>query len=249
MPEERSLESWAAGLLEAAVAEGEFRALVRPRGPGRPSILSLSIKSGRGIRPFDAAATGSMSTVRTPAIDGGCMSYTSWRRELLMRELTDGRLTSIGIFGADVCQICGKIDTFWGLMGAMSSHHRGVFVGSSHRHDEEDVTAALAAHVRYCEVCLELVPTAELSPVRQRFVFLHEQCAPRHDRVLSRRRYCDIKFPAAGDLALFLDRLDRMRLVLASGPPGSWAMYPARARPGLALRALGRRIPPGWRDR
>ena len=60
-----------------------------------------------------------------------------------------------GIWGVEVCQLCGRPGEFSGWAGAVASHRAGQFVALAHRHGSlDDVAARLAAgDVRWCEWC------------------------------------------------------------------------------------------------
>ena len=95
-------------------------------------------------------------------------------RERLIEAILDHRdedSFGSGIYGVEVCQLCGKTGTFSGWAAAMGSHFAGEFVPFSHRHDRPDTgpqggdeSAGLDAisrvrellaerDERYCEVC------------------------------------------------------------------------------------------------
>jgi hypothetical protein len=64
-----------------------------------------------------------------------------------------------GIFGTEVCQICGKLGTYRGLCGAMASHGGTAlaeeFIPPWHGHRRGHVPKKQT--LRYCEVCLQRV--------------------------------------------------------------------------------------------
>ena len=166
---------------------------------------------------------------------------TTRRRERLIREVTEGRLSRVGIFGGAVCQVCGRLGTFSGWAGAMGAHRHGPFVAAAHQHTEEEVASAIAADTRFCEVCLRPADVTKLQGVG-RHGFVHGECASRLTRGLGRRRYVEAVFADRRALVAFLNNLERMRLDLEHGRPGGWAIGSTRARAGLLLRGLRRRF-------
>jgi len=59
-----------------------------------------------------------------------------------------------GIYGGEVCQVCGEFGTFMGLWGAVASHRHGPFTGGvRHRHDDQEVAEVKRHCSRLCEVC------------------------------------------------------------------------------------------------
>jgi hypothetical protein len=84
----------------------------------------------------------------------------------------DKRATSrCGIYGVEVCQLCGELATFRGWASAMGWHWCGEFVALQHGHVEPDKPYTYSdrefAHLRkllekapdrFCELCLRRVP-------------------------------------------------------------------------------------------
>ena len=63
---------------------------------------------------------------------------------------------STGIFGAEICQVCGKVGTFSGWAGAMGSRHYvgSAFVANGHGHDRQSSEAVLRGRPeRFCSLC------------------------------------------------------------------------------------------------
>ena len=121
----------------------------------RLPTLDVPIKSGRGTRTEDTAATGRQAR---------CVSRERWR--LIVPELFPGStpqsayreslIASIlekpfGIYGAEVCQSCGKAKTFHGWAGAMATHRGG---GAFVCLDCSRVPGAMAGgRGNFCEIC------------------------------------------------------------------------------------------------
>jgi hypothetical protein len=76
----------------------------------------------------------------------------SAERERLILALID---SDSGIFGCEVCQLCGRLGMFSGYAGAMGTHLWGEFVPFGHgSHDREEARKKLeASDRRFCEVC------------------------------------------------------------------------------------------------
>jgi len=73
---------------------------------------------------------------------------------------SDGRLRT-GIYGAEVCQLCGEIGAFSGFASAVGSHFSmREFVAASHRHPGDFHTYSElldGRDHRFCELCRESV--------------------------------------------------------------------------------------------
>ena len=135
-----------------------------------------------------------------------------------------------GIYGAEVCQICADLDTFWGLNAARGIHTPGgdlpeAFVcrecwraGSGRR--------ALTAQIRgqshcYCELCRQRGDRDQLHPVgcswlcgACRVRFAHE--SPELDEAktlgrLKRRRYLELQLETVEACRTFLEMVIAMR--------------------------------------
>src|SRR5438034_5587393 len=84
-------------------------------------------------------------------------------RERLIRNIL---ATQAGIYGAEVCQVCGQVGTYFSLAGAYGTHYKfhGEFIGK-HGHTGSEANAAIKGPVRFCEVCLSRFGKAEGSKV------------------------------------------------------------------------------------
>lgn len=136
-------------------------------------------------------------------------------------EIIEGILAShSGIFGTEVCQLCGRLGNFAGYNTALISHFAAsefTALDHGHPHDLERRAELLRrqAH-RYCEVCQTKVPRS--SAPRAGSHWLCDACAgdPAHRdedasyplRDLVRRRYLE----GVSDIAL-------------ARPPAGWAGY------------------------
>jgi hypothetical protein len=59
-----------------------------------------------------------------------------------------------GIYGAEVCQVCGEIGVYEGFYGALGSHWGGQFVCLRHHHSDEERAILKGRGERFCEQCL-----------------------------------------------------------------------------------------------
>jgi hypothetical protein len=81
----------------------------------------------------------------------------------------------VGIFGTEVCQLCGELGTFSGWVTAWASHHRSEprsreFADPRHGHGphaEREAALARQPH-RFCEVCGRQVTREERLPTGKR---------------------------------------------------------------------------------
>jgi hypothetical protein len=143
-----------------------------------------------------------------------------------------------GIFGAEVCQVCGELGTYRSLAGAYATHHW------SHRsficplgHKAPHIKAALKRRERFCEVCEAEFRTKGHNQV----CFYHCVCDGCIDEIkktqpdrevckvvieLTRRRYLDLECPTDEKLRAFDFMVQKMRFLLDEG----WAAPP---KPGL----------------
>ena len=104
-----------------------------------------------------------------------------------------------GIYGADVCQACGKIGVYEGFYGAVGSHRGGEFVCLRHHHSDEEREMLKGRDERFCEQCLISVSRAKALRVGHHWLCLACATGPakRDDeasyplRELSKRRYLD----------------------------------------------------------
>ncbi len=202
----------------------------------------LSILSGRGARPTDSAATGSTGTVRTPGTMEESMAHKRRRRERLLKELATGPLGSVGIFGAEICQVCGALDTYSGWAGAMAAHRHGIFVGPHHEHPPEAVEQARREPCRFCEICAHRDDVTELEKLG-RATFVHRRCRGAVVTGRARRSYLDSVFADTDDLAQMADNLDELLADRRHSGPRGWAMSRSSTRAGLARRRLRRWLP------
>jgi len=76
---------------------------------------------------------------------------------------------SRGIYGCEVCQLCGRLGGYSSYFGAFTSHFAGCeFVASGHRHPKDfgrrgELLAKRDS--RYCEVCQTKVSRSSAHPV------------------------------------------------------------------------------------
>jgi hypothetical protein len=137
---------------------------------------------------------------------------------LLAERLAAGR---VGIFGRRPCQVCGALDAFLGLFGAIGTHHGddSLFVARSHGHPGWEFERRLAgASPARCEVCAAEV---DAPGVRVDGCFLCAQCAPGwsdSDRLrgLARRRFVEHRYPTLPALQAFAGEVHRMRAGLGA---------------------------------
>ena len=102
-----------------------------------------------------------------------------------------------GIYGAEVCQVCGEIGVYEGFFGALGSHREGEFV--CFHHSDEERAMLKGRDARFCEQCLMRVSRAEALRVGQHWLcrVCANDPAKRDDGAshplsgLSRRRYLD----------------------------------------------------------
>jgi hypothetical protein len=101
-----------------------------------------------------------------------------------------------GIYGVEVCQLCGEIGTFQGWATAVGSHLAGEFVGPGHRHPpatDSGLRELLADRdARFCEVCRKAVRRQEARRVGR--YWLCANCDPA--RISPRRRYLELRSDA-----------------------------------------------------
>jgi hypothetical protein len=88
------------------------------------------------------------------------------REEIIERAINKPAVggTVVGIFGAEPCQVCGKVDTFRGFVNAMASHWGGSFACSACRSQlgHDNIRAAVeSSPLRYCVHCLSPHPAED----------------------------------------------------------------------------------------
>ena len=116
--------------------------------------------------------------------------------------------SGVGIWGAEVCQRCGELGTYWALAGAMVSHAGGEFACRGCRNNQGRHVARDQAHC-YCECCQKRVERKDALSVARRWLcdrcgaelssqFDEEQLNTHLSR-LARRRYLELK-PSLDDL-------------------------------------------------
>ena len=98
-----------------------------------------------------------------------------------------------GIYGTEVCQVCGEFGTFTGWATAMGSHFSAEFVGPGHGHGplaDSGLRELLAARdERFCEVCRQPVRRQDARRVGR--YWLCATCDPA--RISPRRGYVELR--------------------------------------------------------
>ena len=102
------------------------------------------------------------------------ISSDEWRERLIKRAIakTTPHGIGVGIFGAEICQLCGRLGTFNGWVSAMSMHSGGYFfhwdclkpIDPRPTPDGLSCSAAAAAQqivdardYRFCNICAERI--------------------------------------------------------------------------------------------
>ncbi len=172
-------------------------------------------------------------------------------RERIIRHILG---THGGIYGAEVCQVCGEVGTYFSLAGARIRHlgYPYEFVGE-HGHSAAEVKSALGSRHRYCEVCgtrFNLGDESRLgyNPVCdacRHEIGERERGRPAHEVVteLTRRRYIDLKHPTDEKLRAFDRLVTEMRFELDEGwggPPKPGLKGTREERWRRTLRQIGK---------
>jgi hypothetical protein len=165
------------------------------------------------------------------------------------------RETPAGIYGAEVCQHCGEVDTFRGYWSAMFQHFGSEYLCTkclrSYKRDPKEPGVSsreidLADReikkrgYRFCEVCQARVEASSENqhPAEWGPEWICPGCVSRIERIhpserpgdvvheMTRRRYLDIECPRDEKLRSFHFMVEDMRLTLDEG----WGGPP---KPGL----------------
>lgn len=91
-----------------------------------------------------------------------------------------------GIYGMEVCQLCGKLSTYSGWASAIGSHRHREFLCSRHRKSPGAQRTLAATATRWCELCQARVTRSSAERVRS--YWLCAECAPDVDAVDDRSR-------------------------------------------------------------
>ena len=198
--------------------------------PQQPTTERSALASPRGDTVLMPEAMEVFEVTKRRSRRRGTKAY----RERIIRHILD---VHAGIYGAEVCQVCGEIGTYRSLAGAYKRHYkfRAEFIGR-HGHSAAEVEKAMRGRHRFCEVCrTRFVPKTDnrVGYHRVRDTCLHEIGArdpnrPVLDAIrrLTRRRYIDLECPTDEKLRAFDRMVTEMRFELDEG----WAGPP---KPGL----------------
>ena len=166
------------------------------------------------------------------------------RRERVVRRVLSLRTpdgAGVGIWGAEVCQVCGELGTYHGWAGATASHRGGVFVAPRHAHgliSSAERRVLIDRGWRFCGICATRVTRVHAlrSPVCAACAETAElPQAPL--RELERRRYLDLVHPTLDGLLKFADGMESQREIAAA----RWRLHHPRA----GLRRRWRRMARG----
>lgn len=138
------------------------------------------------------------------------------QRELLIEAILgvrtpDGR-GLVGIWGREVCQVCGELGDYVGHWPAVASHCGEQFHCIAHAHPAQEIPKQPWA-TRHCEICTRALPTAALR--RSRHCWICRACdtpGASDDELderlqrLGRARFLDVRCPDELGLLGWLNR-------------------------------------------